>query len=173
VLFRAKILFSVGLLLSLTSTCRAGKKNCIPTEEAARMVNREVCVSAHVYDVVELPDGSRFLDTCAPELTDDQCRFTILSLPEDREQVGDLSRYCNQEVQLRGVVHSMNGHAGMLLSHVRQFHGGAQRFRPSPLLLQGFDAESSKAALSDPNQRTQGHAHGFMNNRERETLTQK
>ena len=34
------------------------------------MVNKDVCVTAHVYDVVQLPDGTRFLDVCTPDTTD-------------------------------------------------------------------------------------------------------
>ena len=41
----------------------AGKpRPCLTAEEASKLVNKDVCVSAHIYDVVELPDGTRFLD---------------------------------------------------------------------------------------------------------------
>ncbi len=30
------------------------------------MVDKDVCITAHVYDVVELADGTRFLDICTP-----------------------------------------------------------------------------------------------------------
>ena len=59
----------------------AGKtKPCVTAEEATELVNKDVCVSAHIYDVVELPDGTRFLDVCKPETPDEKCRFTIVSL---------------------------------------------------------------------------------------------
>jgi hypothetical protein len=51
----------------------------LTADEATKLVNKDVCVTAHVYDVVELPDGTRFLDVCTPETTDDQCRFTIVT----------------------------------------------------------------------------------------------
>ena len=56
----------------------AAPKPCLTAEEASKMLNKDVCISAHVYDVVELPDGTRFLDVCTPQTSDDACRFTIV-----------------------------------------------------------------------------------------------
>jgi hypothetical protein len=77
------------------------------------MLNKDVCISAHVYEVVELPDGTRFLDVCSPQTSDDQCRFTVVSLPEDRDDVGELRKYRDADVQIRGIVQPMHGRAGM------------------------------------------------------------
>lgn len=137
-------------------------------DEASRMLNKDVCVSAHVYDVVRIAEGTRFLDVCAPTTPDAACRFTIVSFSEDRDTVGDLTRYRDKDVEIRGIVRPMHGRAGIVLSHVRQFHGGAPRFRPNPMLLRGFDAERDRPPVSDPNLRTYGHSRGFMNSRDQE-----
>jgi len=149
----------------------AGKqKPCVTADEATALVNKDVCVTAHVYDVVALPDGTRFLDVCAPDTTDEKCKFTIVSLREDREEVGELAKYRNMNVQIRGIVRPMHGRAGMVLSHARQFYGGPPKFRPNPLLARGFSADESRPAINDPNLRSQGGRRAFMNTRDKETL---
>jgi hypothetical protein len=120
------------------------QKPCVTADEATKLVNKDVCITAHVYDVVELPDGTRFLDVCTPETQDAQCRFTIVSLWEDRDEVGELRKYRDMNVQVRGIVRPMHGRAGIMLSHARQFYGG-------PL-------------------RSQGGRRAFMNTRDKETL---
>jgi hypothetical protein len=120
--------------------------------------------------VVALPDGTRFLDVCAPDTTDEKCKFTIVSLREDREEVGELAKYRNMNVQIRGIVRPMHGRAGMVLSHARQFYGGPPKFRPNPLLARGFSADESRPAINDPNLRSQGGRRAFMNTRDKETL---
>jgi hypothetical protein len=156
------------LALCAPALIRAAPKPCVPADQAAKMLNKDVCVTAHIYDVVQLPDGTRFLDVCSPQTTDAQCRFTIVSLPEDRGDVGTLSQYRNQDVQIRGIVEPMHGRAGMVLSHVRQFNGGPPKFRPNPLLARGFSADQSKPPVEDPNLSAQGGGRAFMNTREQE-----
>lgn len=151
----------------------APPKPCFTAEQAAQMLNKDVCLSAHVYDVVQLPDGTRFLDICSPQTTDDDCRFTIVSPWEDRDLVGELAKYRNMEVQVRGIVEPMHGRAGILLSHARQFHGGPPRFKPNPMLARGFAAEQNRPPIHDPNLRTQGGARGFMNSRIQEPMPPK
>jgi len=87
--------------------------------------------------------------------------------------VGELSKYRDMNVQVRGIVEPMHGRAGMVLSHVRQFYGGPPKFRPNPQLARGFNAEQSRAPLSDPNLRSQGGRRAFMNTREKEALPTK
>jgi len=149
------------------------QKECVSADEATKMVNKDVCITAHVFDVVELPDGTRFLDVCAPQTPDEKCRFTIVSLWEDREEVGELRKYRDMDVQVRGIVQPMHGRAGMMLSHARQFYGGPPKFKANPLLLRGFNGEQSRPPVSDPNLRSQGGRRAFMNTRETETLPAK
>jgi len=83
----------VGWLVLLAAVSPAlafagSPKPCVTADEATKLVNKDVCITAHVYDVVELPDGTRFLDVCTPDTPDEKCRFTIVSLREDREEVG-------------------------------------------------------------------------------------
>ena len=152
----------------------AGKqKPCVTADEATKLVNKDVCITAHIYDVVELPDGTRFLDVCKPQTPDEQCRFTLVSLWEDREDVGELRKYRDTDVQVRGIVRPMHGRAGMVVSHARQFYGGPPKFRPNPKLARGFNAEQGRPPLYDPNLRSQGGRRAFMNTRDRETLPAK
>jgi hypothetical protein len=147
-------------------------KSCQTAADAAQPTNtnQDLCVQAHVYDVVELADGTRFLDVCPPEVKDDQCRFTLLSLAADRQEIGDLRKYRDQDVVVRGIVRSTHGRMGIVISHLRQFHGGPEKFRPNPRLVRGFDAESSRRPIRDPNLVGSGHHRGFMNSRDEGTL---
>lgn len=161
----------MALMLAVSSSCAFAAKAapCVPAEQAAQMLNKNICISAHIYDVVELGDGTRFLDVCSPQTPDDKCRFTVVSLPEDREDVGDLRKFRDMDVQIRGLVRPMHGRAGMVLSHVRQFYGGPPKFKPNPLLARGFNAEESRPPVNDPNLRSQGGRRAFMNTRDQET----
>jgi hypothetical protein len=150
--------------------CAAPAKPCVTAEQAARMLNKDICIAAHVYEVVELQDGTRFLDVCSPETPDDKCRFTVISLPEDRGEVGELGKYRNADVQIRGIVQPLRGRAGIVLSHVRQFYGGPPKFKPNPMLARGFDAEESRPPVNDPNLKSQGGRRSFMNTRDQETV---
>ena len=169
------VLRRVGWVLLLAAGWPAlafagSQKQCVTADEATKLVNKDVCVTAHIYDVVQLPDGTRFLDVCTPETPDEKCRFTIMSLPEDRDEVGELRKYRDMDVRVRGIVRPMHGRAGMVLSHARQFYGGPPKFRPNPRLARGFNAEQSRTPIYDPNLRSQGGRRAFMNTRDRETL---
>ena len=146
----------------------ATQKPCVTAEDAGKLVNKDICVTAYIYDVVQLPDGTRFLDVCTPQTPDDACRFTIVSLWEDHDEVGELQKYRNMNINVRGIVQPMHGRAGMILSHSRQFNGGPPRFRPNPLLARGFNAGQSRPPVNDPNLRSQGSGRAFMNSRDQE-----
>jgi hypothetical protein len=157
------------VLLSLVAPLAFAAKPCITADQASKLLNKDVCVTAHIYDVVELPNGTRFLDVCTPQTPDDLCRFTIVSLSEDRSDVGELRTYRNMDVRVRGVVQPMRGRAGLFLSNARQFHGGPPKFKPNPMLAHGFGAEQSRPPISDPNLRSQGSHRAFMNTRDQVT----
>ncbi|MDE3148784.1 MAG: hypothetical protein KGL37_04880 [Acidobacteriota bacterium] len=144
-------------------------KHCVTADEASKMLNKDVCVTAHVYEVVELPDGTRFLDVCPPQAPDAACRFTIISLWADRNDVGELMKYQNMDVHIRGIVLPMHGRAGIVLSHVRQFYGGPPKFRPNPRLMHGFNAGQDSPPLYDPNLHAHGGHRSFTNTRDQET----
>ena len=148
-------------------------KTCITAVEASKLTNKDICVTAHVYNVVELANGTRYLDVCTPETPDAECRFTIVSMPDDRNEVGELRKYRDMDVQVRGIVQPMHGRAGMVLSHARQFRGGPPKFKPNPLLAHGFNGEQTRPPISDPNLRSQGSGRSFMNTREQETRSGK
>jgi hypothetical protein len=170
-MFLRRMGWGVFFAVVLPALAFAGtQKPCVTAEEATKLVNKDVCVTAHIYEVVELPDGTRFLDVCAPETPDAQCHFTIVSLPEDRDDVGELRKYRDMDVQVRGIVRPMHGRAGMMLSHARQFYGGPPKFKPNPRLLRGFTADESRSPVNDPNLRSQGGHRAFMNTRDKEPL---
>jgi hypothetical protein len=160
----------LAVVAASLSVHASAPKPCVTADQAAKMLNKDVCISAHIYDVVQLPDGMRFLDVCSPETPDADCRFTIVSLWQDRDTVGELNQYRNMNVQVRGIVQPMHGRAGIVLSHARQFRGGPPRFRPNPLLARGFDAEESRPPVNDPNLKPQGGRRAFMNTKDQETL---
>ncbi len=139
--------------------CFGGAKPCFGWVDAERHLNQDVCIRAHVYDVVELADGTRFLDVCSPETPDEKCHFTILSLRQDRNEVGALEGLRGREIEIRGTVHSFADRAGIVLSHERQLHGGAEKFRPNPALLKGFSAADGKSAFNDPALKSGAHRH--------------
>jgi hypothetical protein len=68
------------------------------------MLNKDVCVSAHVYDAVQLPDGTRLLDACTPQTPDDASRFTIIPSRVDRDDVDELRKYRDMDIQVHGIV---------------------------------------------------------------------
>ena len=137
------------------------------------MLDKDVCVSAHVYDIVQLEDGTRFLDVCSPDTSDERCGFLIVSLWQDHDTVGDLNKYRNMNGQIRGIVRSLHGRSGIILSHARQFYGGPPKFTPNPLLARGFSAEDRRPPVSDPNLRSQGGRRAFMNSRIQEPVPAK
>ena len=152
---------AVCSVMLFTATMLSGARTCYSPEDALSHQNKDVCVTAHVYDVVELADGTRFLDVCRPETPDEQCRFTVMSMHSDRNEVGDLNQYRQQDIEIRGVVRPYGGRAEIILSHARQFHGGAEKFRPNPALLHGFSAEDHKPAVNDPALRSGHHQSVF------------
>jgi hypothetical protein len=162
--------FALVVLLCPIAAVAANPKSCVNLEDAAKLINKDVCVEAHVYDVVELADGTRFLDVCSPETPDNRCTFTIVSLRADRADVGELRKYRDADIKVRGTVQAMHGRNGMVLSHARQFSGGPPKFKPNPMLLHGFTGEQAQPPTADPNLRPHGGHRGFMNSRDQETL---
>ncbi|HEY0795164.1 MAG TPA: hypothetical protein VGD64_05235 [Acidisarcina sp.] len=141
-------LLFVFVLIS-PATLRGGERRCFVPDEAMQHLNKVVCISAHVYKVVELADGTRFLDVCSSEARDEDCRFSIVSRAEDRADVGDLSALRDKDIDIRGTVRPFGGRSEIELTHVRQLHGGPEKFRPSPALLAGFSAEHEKPGFND------------------------
>ena len=153
-----------------TSAARLGGRPCMTVADAVREPNRDVCVQAHVFGVVELSDGTRFLDVCTAEQPDTECRFTLVSSRADRVDVGDLRKYRDQDIAVRGVVRATHGRMGIVISHVRQFSGGPEKFRPNPKLLRDFNGQSDRMPVRDPNLAPSGRQRSFMNSRDREEL---
>ncbi len=141
-----------------------GARPCYSPDEAIAHANKDICISAHVYDVVEMADGTRFLDVCKPDLPDDECRFTIVSRKADRKNVGDLELYRNQDITIRGTVRVSDTQGVLVLNDAKQFHGGKEKFVPNPALLRGFSAEEGRTALNDPAMKS-GHHRSIFKSR--------
>jgi hypothetical protein len=154
------------VLLALCSTANAATKACISLQDVPNHLNKDRCVAAHVYEVVELQDGTRFLDVCSPNTQDEDCRFSIVSPRENRGDVGELKQLRDQDIQIRGIVRPFAARAEIVLSHVRQLHGGSEKFLPNPALLPGFSAENSKPAFSDPGLRGSRHRSTFKSHQQ-------
>jgi len=163
-------MWRIALVLALCPAIgfAGNPKPCVPQAEAQKYLNKDICITAHVYEIVQLSDGTRFLDVCPPETLDAQCQFTIVSLRQDRGDVGELEKFREMNVHIRGLVEPMHGRAGMMLSHARQFYGGPPKFRPNPRLVRGFQGDTERPAGNDPNLRSQGGARAFMNSRDQE-----
>jgi hypothetical protein len=159
-------------LMPAMSFARAPKP-CVTAAKAAQHVNKDSCVSVHIYDVVEVPGGTGFLDVCSPQTPDAKCRFTIVIRPANRGTVGALSQYRDKDVQIRGIVQSADGFSWMELSDARQFHGGRPKFTPNSRLARGFSAEQSRPPIYDPNFRRHGGRRAYTNSRNQETLPAK
>ncbi|RRA49474.1 hypothetical protein [Acidipila sp. EB88] len=142
-------LFAIGPALAATA-CLAGTRRCYAPEDAAAMAGKEICLAAHVYDVVTAEDGTRYLDVCRPGTSMEGCRFTVVSMAADRNDVGPIDGLKEQDVHVRGTVHALRGESIMLLSHARQLHDGPEKFRPNPELISGFAAGSGATAFRDP-----------------------
>jgi hypothetical protein len=168
------VLAGMVLMVSARQGLAGGqvKPACVPVAEASRQANKDVCVSAHVYEVVELPDGTRFLDVCPAEVADKDCLFLIVCLPEDRGDVGELRKYRDANIELRGIVRPMQGRMGMVVSHLRQFAGGPEKFKPNPRLVHGFNGQAERPPVADPNLKGSGRHRSFMNPLDKEAVSQ-
>lgn len=155
---------------ALPAQAKQVQRPCVAVAQAVQQPNKDICVSAHVFDVVQLSDGTRFLDVCPADVPDDQCRFTLMSLREDRDDVGDLRQYRDKDVEVRGIVRATRGRMGMLISHVRQFSGGPEKFRPNPRLLKDFNGQSDRMPVRDPNLASSGRHRSFMNRSDTQEL---
>ncbi len=148
---RRRLLVVVSMSVILFPVYASSRRACIPPDDALRHVNKDVCITAHIYRVVDAMDGIHFLDVCSPETADSDCHFFILSLGRDQKSVGDIQNLVNQTIQIRGTVHTIQGRAEIVLSTRRQLHGGKEQFHPNPQLVKTFSAEHGGQAFSAKN----------------------
>ncbi|MGC9291214.1 MAG: hypothetical protein ACP5EP_00625 [Acidobacteriaceae bacterium] len=149
------------MLLLFAPLGMAKDMHCITPDQALRYVNKDVCVTAHVYTVVHAAEDTHFLDVCSPKTSDDACHFTIVSFHKDQKDVGDLSSLADQDIQVRGTVRSFEGRAEIVLNRREQLHGGREKFHANPLLLQKFSSEYGGKAFSSQNGVTGQHGVHF------------
>ena len=156
------LFFSLAMLPVLQAA--GASPACSPLDDGILRASRDACVSAHVYDVVTVENGTRFLDLCSPETADAQCHFSIVSYGADRRVVGDLEQLRGKDVEVRGGVQRYGQRYLMVLNNERQFHHGSPEFRPDPRLLSGFSAEDSQQ--NAPELKVNFHHHGKKLERE-------
>ena len=139
-------------------------RRCYSPATASRHLHHRLCVKAHVYQEINLDDGTRILDVCRPETHADQCRFAFVSLDRSRSRVGSLESFVGKEIEVRGTIRPVHGRAEILLSNAKQIRITAARknatkeearvrrshFHPNPALLKGFDATQSRMPIADP-----------------------
>ncbi len=139
------------LLPFVANSARASKKTCIVPNETLAHINKSVCVTAHVYRVVDAANGTHFLDVCSPKTSDIDCHFFVVSFSKDEKSVGDLQTLVNQTIHIRGTVHTVQGRADIVLSSKQQLHGGKEKFHPNPQLVKSFSAENGGQAFNAKN----------------------
>lgn len=127
-----------------------GERPCYDPAKVSAYTGKDICLSAHVYAVIETEGGTRYLDVCPASGADSACQLTVVSMPADRRSVGSLAQLEGKDIHLRGVVRETEGHYYLQLSEARQLHGGAEKFRPNSELMRGFSAESGITAFRDP-----------------------
>jgi hypothetical protein len=141
----------LSIFAILLPAARSSTRACIAPEDALKHVGKNICITAHIYRVVDATDGIHFIDVCSPETADADCHFFILSLGRDERSVGDLQSLVNRTIQIRGTVHTIQGRAEIVFSSQQQLHGGKEKFHPNPRLVKGFSAENGGQAFSARN----------------------
>lgn len=156
---------SLSWLLALTSMLLtpafAANKTCISPSEALHDIGKDICVTAHVYRVVDAAEGVHFLDVCSPETADSDCHFFILSQSQDAKSTAYLQTLTGQDIHIRGKVRDMQGRAAIILNDAAQLHGGKEKFHPNPRLANSFSAERKARAFSTTNGTTGQHGVHF------------
>ncbi len=154
---RYAALFLLSALLP-AAIAHARTPACLPTENVSLRPSEDTCLQAHVFDVVTVPGGTRFLDLCSPDTADDACRVSVVSYAGDRKHVGDLETIRGKDISIRGAMQNYNGRYVLILNDERQLHGGAAHFTPDPRLLRRTSAESGEDR--SPELRVNFHHHG-------------
>ena len=140
---RYSALFLLSALMP-AAIAHARTPACSPAADTTLRTSEDTCLQAHVFDVVTIAGGTRFLDLCSPDTQDDACHVSVVSYGKDRKQVGDLEAMRGKDVSIRGALQKYNGRYVLVLNEERQFHGGAARFAPDQRLLRGTSAEGGE-----------------------------
>lgn len=149
-----RMLLPVFLAIFFVPGCiAAAKRACLPPNDAQKHSGKDICVTAHIYRIVDAPHGIHFLDVCSPQTADADCHFFLLSMDRDRKEVGDLHRLIGRTLDIRGTPRMVQGRAEIVLHDRRQLHGGKEPFHPNPRLTKSFSAENSGRAFSSRNGR--------------------
>lgn len=141
----------LAIFAMLSCPVARARRTCIAPDKALQHVDENVCISAHVYRLVDAADGVHFLDVCRPQTSDADCHFFILSFSRDEKSVGSLQRLVGQDIKIRGTLNTIQGRAVVVLSNKSQLHGGKEKFHPNPRLVASFSAENGGHGFSAKN----------------------
>jgi hypothetical protein len=154
---RFSALFILSALLPAV-IAQAGVPACSPAEDSLH-ASTDACVTGHVFDIVTVAGGTRFLDLCSPDTPDNACHFSIVSYRKDSRQVGNLESLRGKDISIRGALLSHDQRLVLILSDQRQLHGGAPRFTPDARLVHGLSTEGHDTDQNDE-LRVNFHHHG-------------
>ena len=140
---RYSALFLLSALMP-AAIAHARTPACSPADDARLHSSEDICLQAHVFDIVTVAGGTRFLDLCSPDTSDDACHVSVVSYAKDRKQVGDIEAVRGKDISIRGALQNYNGHYVLVLNDERQLRGGAAHFTPDPRLLRSTSAESGE-----------------------------
>jgi|tagenome__1003787_1003787.scaffolds.fasta_scaffold20539655_2 hypothetical protein len=105
------------LILLLTP---AAITQCLSIQEAPKNIGKKTCVTGKVLKVQQSQNGAFFLDFCEDYT---QCPFTVVVLPLDLQDVGDVRLLQGKEIQIHGKIKDWKGRAEIVLKDVGQLHG--------------------------------------------------
>jgi hypothetical protein len=154
---RFSALFMLSALLPAV-TAQARVPACSSTE-ATLHASTDACVTGHVFDIVTVEGGTRFLDLCSPDTPDNACHFSIVSYRKDSRKVGDLEQLRGKDIAIRGALLSHDQRLVLVLNDQRQLHGGVPRFTPDARLVHGLSTEGGDTVENDE-LRVNFHHHG-------------
>lgn len=133
------------LLAALPAVQAKARAPICSSADGALHASSDACIAGHVYDVVTVAGGTRFLDLCSPDTPDESCHVSIVSYKQDRPEVGDLEAFRGKDISVRGALQVFDGRYVVVLNDQRQLHGGAARFTPDPRLMRGYAADGGEA----------------------------
>ncbi len=131
---RALLNLLLGTLFLLSATTLFAA-DCIPVHEAGRFVGETKCVTGKVLRVKVGTRGVHFLDFCEDQMS---CPFTVVVVPSDLRDVGDVRRLEGRVIEIRGAVKFYDSRAEIVLSRISQIAGGAAMI---PALPKSYDVE--------------------------------
>jgi hypothetical protein len=114
--------------LILAGLGASGFAQCIPITEAHQHIGKTKCITG---TVLRVDDTNRvtFLDFCENYKT---CPFTVVVLPSDLKQVGDVRQLKGRNIEIKGTIQDYDGRAEIILRRPAQLGKDASLLPPLP-----------------------------------------